>query len=71
LAPKGTPEEVVKTIYTACKKIVENHKSFIEDRLEKMSLTLDFSGPEEFAKEIHAENEIMKKIVNDLMPPSK
>ena len=71
LAPKGTPEEVVKTIYTACKKIVEDHKNFIEDRLEKLSLALDFLSPDELAKEIKEENEVMKKIVADLMKSTK
>jgi tripartite-type tricarboxylate transporter receptor subunit TctC len=66
LAPKGVPEEVVKTIHTTCKKIVENQKSVIEDRLEKMSLLLDVLGPQEFANELKAEGATMKGIFNDL-----
>jgi tripartite-type tricarboxylate transporter receptor subunit TctC len=69
MVPKGTPEEVIKTIYMACKKVVEEHRDFIEDRLGKMSFKLDFLSPEEFASEVKAENEIMKNIIKDLMKP--
>jgi tripartite-type tricarboxylate transporter receptor subunit TctC len=71
LAPKGTPGEVVNTIYTASKKVVENHKGFIEDRLEKMSLLLKFARPEEFNHDLRAENEVMKGVIKDLMRSTK
>jgi len=71
LAPKGTPEEVIRTIYTACKNLIENHKSFVEDRLENLSLKLGFLSPDEFAKEIKAEYEVRKRIVKELMKPTK
>jgi tripartite-type tricarboxylate transporter receptor subunit TctC len=70
-APKGTPKEVIGVFSSACKKVVENHKSFVEDQLEKISVNLDFLNPEEFAKEVKAENEAMKKIVPDLAKSSK
>jgi len=70
-APKGTPEEVVKTIYKGLEKVVENHKNFIEDRLEKVSLNLDVVNPEEFAKEVKVLNESLKKILKDLKQPTK
>ena len=71
LAPKGTPEEVLKTIYTASKKAITDHKDFINDQLESMSMKLVFLGPEEFARELKAENEAMKKIIGDLMKGMK
>ena len=67
LAPKGTSEEVINSIYGACRKIVEDHRKSIEDQLEKLSLTLDFVEPGEFAREIKVENEVIRKIVVDLM----
>lgn len=71
LAPKGTPEEVTNTIYIAFKKAIDNHKRFIEDRLENLSLKMGFLSPDEFAKEIKAEYEFRKRIVKDLMKPTK
>ena len=66
MAPKGTPEEVVKTIYTACKRIVEDHKNSIQDQLAKLSLSLDFLPPEELANDLKAENEVVKRIIEDI-----
>jgi tripartite-type tricarboxylate transporter receptor subunit TctC len=67
LAPKGTSDEVVKTIYGACRKILDDHRKPIEDQLDNLSLELDFAGPEEFAKETKEENIMMRDIVKDLM----
>lgn len=67
LAPKGTSDEVVKKIYGACKKILDDHRKSVEDQLDNLSLELDFAGPEQFAKEIKEENDMMGKIVKDLM----
>lgn len=71
MAPKGTSEEIVKTIYDGCKKVIQEQKSYLEDRLGKLSLRLVFLGPEEFKKESHAEYEAMKKIAKDLMKTGK
>jgi tripartite-type tricarboxylate transporter receptor subunit TctC len=71
VVPKGTPEEVVRTINTACKKVVDDHKDFIEDRLGKMSLKLAFLKTEEFAEEVKVQNEALKKIFKDLMKFNK
>jgi tripartite-type tricarboxylate transporter receptor subunit TctC len=62
LGPKGLPEQAVKTIHTTGKKIVEDNKRIIEDRLEKMSLMLDFLGPQEYAAEMKREGATMKGI---------
>lgn len=67
LAPKGTQDEVITTIYGACKKILDDHRKAVEDQLGKLSLELDFSGVGDFVKEIREENEVMAKIVKDLM----
>ncbi len=66
LGPKGLPEQVVKTIHTTGRKIVENNKSIIEDRLGKMSLMLDFLGPQEFGAEMKTEGATMKGIFDEL-----
>lgn len=71
MGPKGTREEVVKVIYGASKKVMENQRPFIEDRMAKSSLTVDFLSPEEFANELRSENEAMKNIVKELMKADK
>ncbi len=70
-APKGTPKEMVRTFSSALKKVIEDHKKSIEDQLEKLSVNLDFLNPDEFAKGVKAEHEVMKKIVRDLTKSSK
>jgi tripartite-type tricarboxylate transporter receptor subunit TctC len=71
LAPKGTPEEVVRTISTGLKKVVDQDKDFIEGLLDKMSLNLNFLMPKEFAATLKEYNEEWGKIIRDLMKPMK
>ncbi len=71
LVPRRTPEEVVRKIYTSFKKVIEDYRTFIEDRVANMSLKLVFLGPEEFANTLKAENEAVKKVVKDLMATRK
>lgn len=71
LAPKGTSEEVVRTISAGLKKVVDQNKEFIEDRLDKMSLNLDFLMPREFDMALKEYNEEWGKIIKDLMKSMK
>ena len=71
MAPKGTPEEAVRTIAAACKKVIENHGNIIEGQLAKMSLNLDFAEPEEFAKDVKAENDALAPVIKDLVKTVK
>ncbi len=71
VAPKKTPEEVIKTLSTSLKKVSVDHKGSVEDQLGKLSLTVDYLNHEEFANELKVENEAMKKIIKDLMKPAK
>jgi tripartite-type tricarboxylate transporter receptor subunit TctC len=72
MAPKKVPVEVVRTISTACTKIVNDHKKFLEDRLGKVSFILDLQlNPEEFAKEVQEEKILLKKIGEDLAKSQK
>ena len=66
LAPKGTPKEIVDTIYFAAKKALEKHEAFIRDRLEKMSVELDFRGPEEFAVLLKYQEEFYSDMINKI-----
>jgi tripartite-type tricarboxylate transporter receptor subunit TctC len=71
LAPKGTPEEVVKTIYKATEKAFEIHKKSIEDVVKKMSLQIDLTNPEEYGNYLKAQNELFKKIISELKKTTK
>jgi tripartite-type tricarboxylate transporter receptor subunit TctC len=70
-APKGTPDEVVKTISTAIQKVVKDHHQFVEDRLGKISLNPAFLKYDEFAREVKDYNEEMKRIIKELMKSIK
>ena len=71
VAPKRTPEEIVKKLYGSFKRVLEENRKFIEDRVANMSLNLAFLGPEEFGNTLKEENEAVKKIVKELMAASK
>jgi tripartite-type tricarboxylate transporter receptor subunit TctC len=66
MAPKGISKEVVNSVYAGARKVLENYRPFLEDRLKNLFVELDFAGPEEFAKDVKAENEDVKKILKDL-----
>lgn len=66
LAPKGTPKEIVDTIYLAAQKALEKHEAFIQDRLEKMSVELDFRGPEEYAILLRYQEEFYSDMINKI-----
>ncbi len=71
VAPKKTPEEVIKTLSANLKKVTVDHKDYVEDQLGKLTMTVDYLNHEEFANELKVENEAMKKIIKDLMKPVK
>lgn len=63
LAPKGTPKEVVETFQLALKKVVENHKSFLEDRLEKLGAQVGFLGPQEYTEFLRGQYAYYEKVL--------
>ena len=71
VAPKGTPKQIIEKIHTAFKRVIEDHRSFIDTRLEKMFLNLDYLDPQEFAKELKRENETLRPIVMELRKTTK
>jgi tripartite-type tricarboxylate transporter receptor subunit TctC len=66
MAPRGTPEEVLRAINMACKKAAEEHKEFITSRLEALSMKLSYLGPEDFGKLLKEDDEAMRKIYKEL-----
>ncbi len=63
LAPKGTPKEVIETIYLAAKKVVENHEASVAERLDKLGASIDFEGPEEYAAQLSRQGELFSRIL--------
>lgn len=66
MGPQRNPRRSHKNTHHRLKKVVEDHENFIEDRLAKLTLKLDLVTGEEFVKEVKAENEDYKKIINEL-----
>jgi tripartite-type tricarboxylate transporter receptor subunit TctC len=65
-APKGTPDEVIRTVSGAVKKITEDHKDYVEGRLEPISLKMAYLDPEEFLKSLKEDREAMTKIYENM-----
>lgn len=62
LAPQGTPKAIVDTLYFAAQKVVENHKTFVVERLDKLGAELDFEGPEEYTIHLAKQYELFSDI---------
>jgi len=63
LAPKDTPKEVVETIYSAAKKVVEEHRDSIAERLEMMGVQIGFRSPKEYAVHLAGQKELFSGIL--------
>jgi len=62
LAPQGTPKAIVDTIASAAKKVVENHRTFVVERLDKLGAELGFEGPEEYTDNLARQYELFSEI---------
>ena len=71
VAPRKTPNEIVKRLYDASKKVLDGNRKYIEERVTGLALILDFQGPEEFAATLKRENEGVKKVVKELKATEK
>jgi tripartite-type tricarboxylate transporter receptor subunit TctC len=63
LAPKGTPKEVVDTIYLAAKKAMESHRDLIAERLGNLGAEIGFEGPEEYTAHLAEQYELFSGIL--------
>ena len=66
LAPKGTPKEVVNTIYLGAKKVVENSGAAIEDQLGNIGMQLGLRGPAEYTDFLRVNDEFWAKVVKQM-----
>ncbi len=63
LAPKDTPKEVVDTIYQAAKKVVDNHRDFVSERLDKLGAEIGLESPEEYTAHLARQYELFSGIL--------
>ena len=68
LAPRGTPKEVIETIYLASKKVVENHETFIDERLSRIGAQIGFMGPEQYATLLTDQQNEYGRILKGMKP---
>lgn len=66
LAPKGTPKEIIETIYLAGKKVRENYGAAINARYEKIGVQIEFLGPEEYTSLLRREEEFHDKMIKEI-----
>lgn len=66
LAPKETPKEVIETIHLAAKRVVEDHRAFIIERLDRLGAQIGFAGPEEYKSWLKNQHNIFDKVLKDL-----
>jgi tripartite-type tricarboxylate transporter receptor subunit TctC len=66
MAPKGVPKEVVEAIHNASKRAVEQHRGFIEERLNLLGVEISFLGPEEMDKQNKDQREAVRAILKEM-----
>jgi tripartite-type tricarboxylate transporter receptor subunit TctC len=57
LGPGAIPKEVVETISVGLKKVVENHRDYIKDRLSILGAQINLEGPERYTATLKMQNE--------------
>lgn len=63
-APKGVPEEIVKKLQEALKKTLEDPE--VIEEFEKVSIQVQYAGPEAVQKEVNDENKLFGKMLKEL-----
>lgn len=66
LGPRAIPKEVVETINSALKKVVENHRDYINDRLSMLGGEINFEGPERYAATLKNQYEFFSAMFKHL-----
>lgn len=66
VGPRGMPKEVIETLSSAAKKVLENHGDFITSRLSLLGAEPIFWGPEEYATFLKSQSLLAEKIVKEI-----
>jgi len=70
-APRGTPPEVIANLSGALKKVVDDNRSYFEEKMKTLSVTLDMAGTDEFAAAVRTETEAMRGVAAPDKAPAK
>ncbi len=71
LAPKGVPNDIMQILYKAADQVIEKHGKAIGEYLRNMSITFEYTKGEELGKEIRAQYDQTKKIIEEFQKPAK
>ena len=66
LGPKRTPKEAIDTLHSAAKKVLENHRTSLMERYEKLGVEIFFLGPDEYAANLRKQSIFFEKVVKEL-----
>jgi tripartite-type tricarboxylate transporter receptor subunit TctC len=66
MAPKDVPKEVLEIVYNASKKAVDQHRGFIEERLNHLGVEISFLGPEEMDQQNKGQREAVRAILKEM-----
>jgi tripartite-type tricarboxylate transporter receptor subunit TctC len=71
VGPKGMPADVVQTLYNACDRVLAAHRKAIEDQYKNMSLDTAYLKGEDLAKQLRADRDATKKIIDEIQKSGK
>ncbi len=66
MGPRALPKAIIEKVSGAAKKVYEQNKNFVDDRLMQIGLEVSLLGPEEMGRENKEQNELVSKILKDL-----
>ena len=66
VGPKNTPREVVETLSSAVRKVIEAHKASLVERYDKLGAEIHYLSPEEYGATLRKQKDYFSKIVKDL-----
>jgi tripartite-type tricarboxylate transporter receptor subunit TctC len=71
IAPKGTPKEVIETVYNAAKKANDLNRDSIEGTLKQLGVEISFLKPDEFDKANRAQLKTVEAIFKNIQSQAK
>jgi tripartite-type tricarboxylate transporter receptor subunit TctC len=66
LAPKDTPKEVIEPLHLSIKKVVEHHRTFVNERLEKLGANAIYIELREYADLLKSQYEYYGELIKGI-----
>jgi tripartite-type tricarboxylate transporter receptor subunit TctC len=66
VGPKEMPKEIVNALHSAAKKVLDNDRSFISERLDKLGAEIFFQAPEQYGANLKAQSTYFQKVVKGM-----